>query len=430
MVSLAKSEPGVAVLPEEMDPDPLLLNAQNGTVDLRTGELREHRREDLITKIVPTGYDPSATAPLFAATLERVLPSVAVREFFQKVCGYSITGEVSEHVLPVVYGTGANGKSTILNALLESAGDYGMQAAPDLLMAKRGSHPTEVADLFGMRCVVSSETEDGRRLAEALVKVLTGGERVRARRMRQDFWEFEPTHTVFLCTNHKPEIRGTDNAIWRRVRLIPFTETIPPKEQDKKLPEKLRAELPGILTWLIEGCRQWQRVGLQAPDEVRKATGAYKSEMDVIGTFLRDECEVGEGFRATLKDVYSRYEEWCEEGGEKPETKRKFNARLTERGQFRDRRSGPGGLREWHGLQLLTKQKRSFAGKLTEHSENDYNGSEYSSRRGNGTKTVSSSVRQSEHLSADEGNERVQRLMDGGWSFDAAVAEVLGRNLD
>lgn len=390
MISLAKSE--VPAMPAELDASRWLLNCANGTIDLRTGELREHRREDLLTKLVPITYDPKASAPTWEATLERVLPSEAVRTFFKKLCGCAISGDVSEHVLPVLYGTGANGKSTIVNALLEAAGEYGMQAAPDLLIAKRGGHPTEVADLFGMRLVASVETEDGRRFAESLVKQLTGGDKVRARRMRQDFWEFDPTHTVFLATNHKPEVRGTDTAIWRRIRLIPFTKTIPPEQQDKKLSEKLRSELPGILAWCVEGCLEWQREGLQAPDEVRKATGEYRSEMDVIGAFLRDECEAGRDYKASFADVYERYEEWCEEGGEKPETRRKFNARLKERGRFDDRRSGPGGSYEWHGLRLLKKRNMGFAGKLKNRSENDYSELISTSRSSKGQKNFSSSV--------------------------------------
>src|SRR5215218_9119011 len=263
MISLAQSEPGIPILPEEMDASPDLLNVLNGTIDLRTGKLREHRREDLITKVAPVDYDPDGIAPTWAAVLERTLPSEGVRQFFKKLCGYAITGDVSEHILPVLYGTGANGKSTVLNALLEAAGEYGMQAAPDLLVAKRGAHPTEIADLFGMRVVASIEVEDGRRLAEALVKSLTGGDKIRARRMRQDNWQFDPTHTVFMAVNHKPIIKGTDAGIWRRIRLIPFTETIPPADQDKQLPAKLRDELPGILAWAVEGCLEWRREGLQ-----------------------------------------------------------------------------------------------------------------------------------------------------------------------
>src|SRR5215218_3117446 len=371
MVELAKSE--VPVSPDDLDADPWRLNVPNGTVDLRTGELQSHRREDMQTKMAGAEYRPEAGAPTWASVLERVLPNPEVRTFFKKLCGYALSGDVSEHILPVLYGTGANGKSTVLNALLEAVGEYGMQAAPDLLIAKRGGHPTEVADLFGMRLVASIEVEEGQRLAEALVKSLTGGDKVRARRMRQDFWQFHPTHTAFLCTNHKPEIRGTDNAIWRRIRLIPFTETLPPAEQDKKLPEKLQSELAGILAWCVEGCLEWQREGLQAPAEVRKATGAYRAEMDVVGAFLRDECEMDPDYKASFATVYDRYVVWCEEGGEKSETRRKFNARLKERGPFAGRRSGTGGSYEWHGLRLLKKQNAGFAGKLKQGSQNDYN---------------------------------------------------------
>ena len=361
MISLAQSEPAVPILPEEMDVSKDLLNVLNGTLDLRTGELREHRREDLITKIAPVEYRPDAKAPTWAQTLERVLPASEVRAFFKRLCGYALTGSVSEQVLPVLYGTGANGKSTVLNALLAVLGDYGMQAAPDLLVAKKGSHPTELADLFGMRFVASIEVEDGSRLAESLVKQLTGGDRVKARRMRQDFWEFEPTHKVLMACNHKPQVRGTDNAIWRRLRLVPFTETIPPAEQDRNLPEKLKAELPGILAWAVEGCLEWRREGLKAPEEVRQATGAYRAEMDVLGAFLRECCEIGASHNEAAKDLYAAYSRWCEEGGERPETKRKFGSRLTERGGFERYRGGSDGGHRWRGVRLLTFWKTAIS---------------------------------------------------------------------
>jgi putative DNA primase/helicase len=355
MVELAKPE--VSILPEELDADPWKLNVLNGTIDLRSGKLLEHNRADLLTKIAPVEYDPMEKAPNWEAVLERVLPSEDVRGFFKRLCGYALSGEVSEHVLPVLYGIGANGKSTVLNALLEALGDYGIQAAPDLLISKRGSHPTELADLFGMRCVTSIEVEDGRRFAESLVKQLTGGDRVRARRMRQDFWEFNPTHTVFLATNHKPEVRGTDNAIWRRIRLIPFTETIPPEEQDKKLPEKLRAELGGILTWAVEGCLEWQLDGLEAPEEVRKATGKYRSEMDVVGAFLDECCVMGEDRTVSAADLYRAYGEWCKDAGETQEKQRKFGSKLTETRRFERYRGGKTGGHMWRGVTLLTDWK-------------------------------------------------------------------------
>ena len=196
----------------------------------------------------------------------------------QRLAGYALTGDTSEHVLPFLYGTGANGKTTLINALMQTLGDYAQLAAPDLLLAKRGAHPTELADLFGMRFVASASVEDGRRLAESLAKQLTGGDRVKARRMREDFWEFEPTHKIFLAANHKPIVRGTDHGIWRRVKLVPFTVTVPAEEQDKRLAEKLTAEAAGILAWAVRGCLDWQSDGLGEPEEVKAATKEYPTK--------------------------------------------------------------------------------------------------------------------------------------------------------
>ncbi|MDP8952545.1 MAG: phage/plasmid primase, P4 family, partial [Actinomycetota bacterium] len=250
----------------------------------------------------------------------------------------------------ILYGPGANGKSTLINVVLEMLGGYGKQAAPDLLMAKHGAHPTELADLFGARLVAAQETEDGRRLAEGLVKQLTGGDRIKARYMRQDFWEFDPTHKVWLATNHKPEIRGTDHAIWRRIRLIPFDVIIPKEEQDPRLPEKLRSELPGILAWAIEGCLAWQREGLGEPPEVRAATEGYRAEQDVLAAFFEECCVIREGTWAPFKDLYAAYAAWAEDSGEKPESKRKFGSRLKERGMEPDH--GTDNIAIRHGIGL------------------------------------------------------------------------------
>src|SRR5215203_4473803 len=444
MISLAQSEPGIPVLPEEMDASKDLLNVLNGTIDLRTGELREHRREDLITKLAPVEYDPDAMAPTWAAVLERTLPSEGVRQFFKKLCGYAITGDVSEHILPVLYGTGANGKSTVLNALLEAAGEYGMQAAPDLLIAKRGAHPTEIADLFGMRMVASIEVEDGRRLAEALVKNLTGGDKIRARRMRQDNWQFDPTHTVFMAVNHKPIVKGNDTGIWRRIRLIPFTETIPLAEQDKQLPEKLRSELPGILRWAVEGCLEWRREGLQAPEEVRKATAGYRSEMDVIGDFLADRCFKGARLTVAKDELYKAYQVWCEDAGERFETKRKFGTLLKDRG-IEDGRNAERTQRIWTGIGL-SRLKRSVQ---DDEDAGDVSGAENgigeqettSSTTGAGHKTGESTI-SSLKIGPREGNvktvsevsevsegqsERIRELVRQGFSERGARIEVLAK---
>jgi len=348
MVSLARSEPGIPITPREFDADPYLLNTESGTVDLRTGALREHRREDLITKIAPVEYAPDAEASAWEAFLERILPSEALRRFVQRVLGYAAAGVVSEEILVILYGVGANGKSTLVNAVMEALGDYAMQAAPDLLLAKRGSHPTELADLFGARFVASVEVDEGRRLAESLVKQLTGRDRIRARRMREDFWEFDPTHTVFLATNHRPEVRGTDLAIWRRIKLVPFEVTIPDDEQDKQLPQKLRAELSGILAWIVRGCVEWQREGLGASEEVRTATEGYRAEMDVLAAFIEDRCVVGPKTSANATDLYHAYQEWCDENGEKWEKQTKFGLRLGERGFRREKAQRV----TWHGIGL------------------------------------------------------------------------------
>jgi P4 family phage/plasmid primase-like protien len=329
---LFSAAPYLAVEHTELDRDPWLLNVFNGTVDLRSGDIREHDPEDFITKIAPVQYDATAPAPTFESFLSKVLPEEDVRVFLQRLLGYSLTGYTSEQVLPFLYGLGANGKSTLINAVLAAVGEYGMQAAPDLLIAKHGAHPTELADLFGARFVASVEIEDGRRLAESLVKQLTGGDKIRARRMHEDFWEFDPTHTVFLSANHKPVVRGTDHAIWRRIKLIPFTVQIPQKEQDKKLPEKLKGELPGILAWLVSGCLAWQRHGLEEPEEVTSATSEYRSEMDTLGDFLEERCVTGLNAEATSKELWSEWQDWAEETGEKAGSRQAFGRKLAERG--------------------------------------------------------------------------------------------------
>jgi putative DNA primase/helicase len=233
MLDLARSEPGIPILPDQMDSDPWLFNCVNGTLDLRTGKLREHRREDYITKVCPTRYNANAVCKAWLRFLGGVFPDdegepdTELITFNQRLLGRCLTGDVSEQILPIFWGSGANGKSTLINAILETMGDdYAMKANADLLMTSRGErHPTELAQLFGMRLVVASETHQGRRINETLVKDLTGGEPIRARRMREDFWEFKPTRKVILLTNHKPRVAGTDEGIWRRLRLLPFTTT-------------------------------------------------------------------------------------------------------------------------------------------------------------------------------------------------------------
>jgi len=358
MVDLARSD--VPVMPDELDASRDLLNTESGTINLRSGELREHRREDLITKIAPTKYRPDAAAPTWEAFLERVLPGEDLRAFVQRAVGYSATGDTSEQCMFINHGTGANGKSTFQEAIAAALGDYAMRTPTEMLLAKRSDGvPNDVARLKGARFVSASETEEGRRLAESRIKDLTGQDTITARFMKAEWFDFAPSHKLWLSTNHKPEIRGTDAAIWRRIRLVPWAVAIPPAEQDKKLPIALRRELAGILAWVVRGCLQWRREGLQAPDEVRKATGEYRAEMDVLAGFLAECCELDAGHWEYAKDLYECYKRWCDENGERPEPQRKFGGRLGERGFQRDR-GGSRGAGIWRGLRLTEGEKEAL----------------------------------------------------------------------
>jgi putative DNA primase/helicase len=355
-LALARAWRPIADAGADWDSNPWLLGVANGVIDLRTGTLRDGKADDRLTMHSPVAYDPDAPYPHWLQFLDRVLGgNESLVNFLQRAVGYSLTGDVSEQVLFFLYGTGANGKSTFLGALLDALGDYGRQAAPGLLLAKRGErHPTEYADLEGARFVSSVEVDEGRRLAEGLVKWLTGGDRMKARHMRQDFYEFRPTYKIVLAANHRPTIVGTDLAIWRRIRLVPFSVVIPADEQDPCLPEKLRGELPGILAWAVEGCLAWQRDGLGTPQEVQAATEAYRAEQDVLAAFLDDCCIMSEDKQATASALYKAYSEWCKESGEKPLAKRAFGLSLGERGFTPDRAYQLGRL--WHGVGLLMTQ--------------------------------------------------------------------------
>lgn len=356
MLRLAEAEPGIPILPEQMDAGPLLFNVQNGTVDLRTGQLRPHNPLDYITKLAPVAHDATATCPTFLAFLERVLPDPEVRAFIRRAVGYSLTGETCEQCLFFLHGGGANGKSTLLTVIQAMMGDYARQAAPELLVSRGGDrHPTELADLFGARLVASVEVDEGKRLAETLVKQMTGGDKMKARFMRADFFEWTPTHKLFLAANHRPEIRGTDYAIWRRIHLVPFTVTIPPAERDGRLGAKLLAELPGILNWAIQGCLDWQRYGLGVPQAVKDATEEYRQEQDVLADFLAECCVIDPQAYAVAGVLHKAYTTWCEDGGVKPISSTAFGRRLTERG-FRAEKPRIGGkqTRVWRGLGLAT----------------------------------------------------------------------------
>jgi P4 family phage/plasmid primase-like protien len=350
---------GVPVVPEDFDRDPFLLTVLNGTIDLKTGLLREHRRADLITKLSPVGYDPDAPCPLWMRCLDRWMEGKQrLITYLQRVAGYGLTGDVSEQVIFFFHGPGANGKSTALLTLLGILGDYGMQAVPELLLQKRHeSHPTERADLHGRRFVATIETDEGKKLAEALLKQLTGGDRIRARFLFQDFFEFLPAHKIILAANHRPVVSGTDWAVWRRIKLVPWTVVIPENEKDKQLSKKLRAEWPGILAWMVRGCLDWQRNGMEEPEEVHAATEEYRAEQNVVAAFIRECCLKNKEVSCSASDLYDAYVDWT---GDKDMTKRKFGQRLEGEGLTPDK--GTGGIRLWKGIGLDWTKKRPNSG--------------------------------------------------------------------
>jgi putative DNA primase/helicase len=352
MLRLAQSEPGISVKPSDLDNDPWILNVLNGTINLQTGKLERPSKDRLITKLAPVEFSPKAKCPEWEKFLERIMDkNHKMIRFLQRAIGYSLTGSVQEQKLFFLHGSGANGKSTFLNVIQDMLGEYAKQAAPDLLVTKFGnSHPTELAHLQGSRFVVAVEVEEGKRLAEALIKQLTGGDTITARVMYGNFFEFRPTHKLFLAANHMPIIHGTDNGIWRRIMLVPFTVTIPEKEQDKLLIFKLRDEMPGILAWAVRGCLEWQKDGLQAPSQVEKATTSYQSEMDAIGKFLNEQCVTDESSKVKVTELFEAFVRWCNENGEpsKP-TRQDFSLRLKSRG-FKNKRQRNGYT--WIGLGL------------------------------------------------------------------------------
>lgn len=349
MVVLAQSEPGIAVVPGVFDADPWLLNCLNGTLDLRNGTLRPHRREDLITRVVPVDYRPNAKYPRWLRFLNRVTGGDShLQAFLKRAVGYSLTGSTREQVVFFLYGTGQNGKSKFLEVLRLLLGEYAVNTPTKTLVVRSPSEATnDLARLHGARLVTAVEWEEGQRLAESLIKQMTGEDSLTARFLHQEYFDFVPSFKLFLATNHKPTLRGGDLAIRRRVRLVPFSVTIPEAERDKEIVDKLRLELPGVLCWAIEGCLEWQQDGLGEPDAVQEATRDYLDEMDLIGRFLTEDCIREAGIRTPSAVFYKNFTAWSEQNGEKAMSQTAFGLRLKERGlESRKIR----GVNHWLGI--------------------------------------------------------------------------------
>ncbi|MEU9833272.1 phage/plasmid primase, P4 family [Streptosporangium sp. NPDC048047] len=333
ILTLAGTEKVVALDPSELDADPWLLNCANGVLDLRTGELLDHDPELHLTKVTRAAYNPAAPAPKFKAFVERILPNPDVRSFVQRYLGYALLGTVQEHVLAVFHGSGANGKGTLTNTVDYVLGDYAVTPDPELLAERTGNfHPTSSASLFGARLAVVQEFDEGRRLAEGTVKRLTGGDPIPCRRMREDFWEFDPSHTFILATNYRPVIRGTDEGIWRRLRLVPFDVVIPEVERDGSLPDQLKLEADGILTWLVMGYQEWREKGLAEPKAVTDATQAYRDDSDLIARFLKEKCTTAGAPSVNSTMLFDAWSRWCTAEGGDPGTQTAFSNTLVQRG--------------------------------------------------------------------------------------------------
>jgi len=320
MIACARSEPTIDIMPDDLDQDPWLLNCLNGTLDLRTGKLRRHRREDLMTKISPVKFNPKAECPVWIKFLRKIMGENDVLiSFLQRAIGYSLTGITWEQVLFILWGIGKNGKTTFLEVLKALLGkDFARQAASETFMqkARGGQIPNDLAALKSARFVTAPELERDQHLSESLIKLATGEDEITARFLFGEYFSYKPQFKLWMMANHKPVIRGTDDGIWRRPMLIPFKVQIPKPERDRQLIDKLKTELPGILNWALQGCLTWHRDGLGIPQEVQDAGTEYRKEMDTLWGFLEERCILNPKAVTPAATIYEAYILWAEANGE------------------------------------------------------------------------------------------------------------------
>jgi putative DNA primase/helicase len=331
---LARSDQRHAILPEQLDADPHLFNTPGGTVDLRTGQLRPHRREDQITKLAGATPDHDAADSTWIKFLDDItLGDKEIQDYLQRLFGYSLSADVRDHVLAFFYGTGGNGKNTLIDFVLHIVGDYGKPISTATLMEARGErHPTDIANLLGVRLAVSNEVEEGGRWAESKLKALTGDAVLSARFMRQDFFEFKRTHKLVVSGNHRPSIRVVDDAIRRRIHLVPFRARFIGDACDRDMPEKLKAEASAVLAWMVRGFLEWQQASLQPPPAVLTATEDYLATQDTFGLWLAECCDSSDPTAETKSGVlYGSFKAWKEHRGEHAPSTVRFSEQLEQR---------------------------------------------------------------------------------------------------
>lgn len=382
MLEVLRGRQSIAVDVDAWDKDPLMLNTEETTYNLRTGKRHANRRGDLITRSTSTAAS-MGDCPTWRAFLLRIMggpvvapdtasidaayadpanaAAVEMIAFLQRAAGYALTGDTSEQCMFIAYGTGRNGKGVFLNTIKAILGSYaqGAQVAT-FVDRKQGGIPNDLAALAGARFVLCSEPNEGAPLDEGLIKTVTGQDTVTARFLNREFFDFIPQFKLWMMTNHKPPIKGTDNGIWRRLRLVPFAVTIPEEEVDGELPNKLKAEHPAILRWMIEGFKEWKRIGLATPPAVNGASAKYRQEMDVLSDFIEERCEVNSLVSAANAPLYASYFEWAKDNGLRPRSHKWFSQELQRKGytQSPDRANG----RRWKGIDLVVKARQGAFG--------------------------------------------------------------------
>lgn len=341
---LAKADRRLAATSDQWDGDPWLLNTPKGTIDLRAGRMRRHDPHDYITKTTAVG--PGGECPIWLAFLQRVTGGDSELEaFLQRMLGYSLTGDTSAHALFFAHGRGANGKSVCIDTAAGILKDYHATTPIEAFtVSNNDRHPTDLARLRGARLVTAVETEEGRRWAESRVKALTGGDRIAARFMRQDFFEFTPQFKLLIAGNHKPGLRSVDEAIRRRFHLVPFAITIPAGERDLQLSGKLRTEWPGILKWMIAGCQAWQRDGLAPPAAVLDATASYMEAEDATAAWIDERCSREPQAWTSSGDLFASWKSWADQAGEFVGSAKRFGQNLETRGFHPSRKTNGRGF--------------------------------------------------------------------------------------
>jgi putative DNA primase/helicase len=357
MIGLTRSEPGVLARITDFDKDGMLLNVANGTVDLRTGKLRGHDRADLITNLADVQYEPGAACELWDRFLWQITAeSDELYNYLRRLVGYLLVADVSEQALHFLFGTGANGKSVFVEVLMRLLGDYAIAMSADVVVARRhGGIPNDVARLRGVRVAFINETSQGSRFDEAKLKDLTGGDTLSARFLHQEFFQFEPTHRIVIRGNHKPTISGTDDGMWRRLRLVPFTVSIPTEAQDRRLLHKLESELPGILQWAIKGSLEWQRSGLNPPSIITEAVMHYREESDVLGRFIEEQCDQNRMLTVRSSHFYSSYKAFCDSAGDRAMPSKDLPGEMERRG-YKWKKTKIGAVFEGLGIRLSSEK--------------------------------------------------------------------------